>query len=134
MLERVLATLRAAAVTEEGRELLARGRLTEELSTTGFDLAATLIPERGAAPRTSHPRPEGKREQVASARAALSEARQRQGESERRLREADRRAIQARRALDAAEVELDEARAEAAEATSAVKAAEGALERAKRSR
>jgi len=37
-LERVSRTLRAAAVTEEGRELIARGRLVRELEPPGFDV------------------------------------------------------------------------------------------------
>ncbi len=39
-LERVSRTLRAAAVTEEGRELLARGRLERELDPPGFEIVA----------------------------------------------------------------------------------------------
>jgi hypothetical protein len=37
-LERVSRTLRAAAVTEEGRELIARGRLERELDPPGFEV------------------------------------------------------------------------------------------------
>jgi len=37
-LERVSRTLRAAAVTEEGRELIARGRLERELDLPGFEI------------------------------------------------------------------------------------------------
>ncbi len=37
-LERVSRTLRAAAVTEEGRELIARGRLVRELEPPGFEV------------------------------------------------------------------------------------------------
>jgi len=37
-LERVSRTLRAAAVTEEGRELIARGRLERELDPPGFEI------------------------------------------------------------------------------------------------
>ena len=39
-LERVSRTLRAAAVTEEGRELIARGRLERELDPPGFEIVA----------------------------------------------------------------------------------------------
>jgi len=46
MLDRVASTLRGAAVTEEGRELLAHGRLTEEQTTTGFDIAGRADAER----------------------------------------------------------------------------------------
>src|SRR6476659_8437128 len=43
-LARVAETLRAAATVAEGRELLARGCLVEELSDTGWDLVAALTP------------------------------------------------------------------------------------------
>jgi len=39
-LERVSRTLRAAAVTDEGRELIARGRLERELEPPGFEIVA----------------------------------------------------------------------------------------------
>jgi len=117
MIERVLATLRAAAVTEEGRELLARGRLTEELQTTGFEVAASLVPKRKATP--------AKRPKLDAARADLEQARKREREATRRLQAAKRRA-------EEAEAELEKARREAEEASSAVSAAEEALERARR--
>jgi len=117
MVERVLATLRAAAVTEEGRELLARGRLTEELQTTGFEVAASLVPKRKATP--------AKRPKLDAARADLEQARKREREATRRLQAAKRRA-------EEAEAELEKARREAEEASSAVSAAEEALERARR--
>ena len=43
-LTHVAETLRAAATGAEGRELLARGRLTEELSETGWEIVAGLTP------------------------------------------------------------------------------------------
>jgi hypothetical protein len=117
MVERVLATLRAAAVTEEGRELLARGHLTEELETTGFELAASLVPKRKAAP--------AKRPDLAAARAELEQATKREREATRRLHTAERRA-------EEAQAKVTEARREAEEASKAVAAAEAALERARR--
>lgn len=117
MVERVLATLRAAAVTEEGRELLARGRLTGELETTGFELAASLVPKRKATP--------AKRPELRAARAEIERARKREREATRRLQAAERRA-------EEAEAELGKARREAEEASNAVAAAEAALERARR--
>jgi hypothetical protein len=129
MLDRVVSTLRAAAVTEEGRELLARGRLTEELSTTGFDLAAGLTPK--APPARKQQRKQG---DVGAARAALDEAKARQREADRRSRDAQKEVDAARRALESAEAALEEARAEAAGAESATEAAAAELERAKKSR
>lgn len=131
MVDRALATLRAAAVTEEGRELLARGRLTEELATTGFELAASLVP---AAPpgKKRAPRKASKQGAVRSARAELKAAKEVEREVSRRLREAERRAAQARKELDAAEADAEEARSEAEQAGKAVSAAESALKRAQR--
>jgi hypothetical protein len=126
MLDRVAATLRAAAVTEEGRELLARGRLTEELTTTGFALAAGLTP-KVAAPRK---RTGG---DVAAARAALDEARAREREAVKAVRAREKEVQAARRALESAEQALEAARAEADEAERAAEAAAAELERAKKS-
>lgn len=117
LVERVLTTLRAAAVSEEGRELLARGRLTDELETTGFELAATLVPKRKAT--------RAKRPELEAARAELERARKREREATRRLQAAERRA-------EEAEAELGKARRDAEEASNAVAAAEAALERTRR--
>jgi hypothetical protein len=127
MFDRVVATLRAAAVTEEGRELLARGRLTEELTTTGFELAAGLTP-KSPSPRVRRPKGD-----VAAARSALDEAKARQRDAERRVRDAESDVADARRALESAEAAVEKARAEAAEAASGVEDAAAELERAKRS-
>lgn len=128
MLDRVAATLRAAAVTEEGRELLARGRLTEELSTTGFELAAGLTPK---APAT---RKRKRVDAAAATRAALDEARERERDAHARVRAAEKEAASARRALEGAEHELKAARSDAEQAESAAEAAAAELERAKKSR
>ena len=133
--ERVAATLRAAAVTEVGRELLARGRLTEELELSGFELAAALAPKGGTEPPAARRRPKGARDgDVASARKAVTDAKAREREAARRLREAERQAADARRALEAAETALDEAQAEAKDAAKEVEAAAAALERVQRRR
>jgi hypothetical protein len=126
MVDRVASTLRAASVTEEGRQLLARGRLTEELTTTGFDLAAGLTP-KAPAPRKR------KGADAAAARKALDEAREREREALKAVRAKEKEVESARRALESAEKELDEAQAEADEAESAADAAAAALERAKKS-
>ncbi len=134
-LDRVGATLRAAAVTEEGRELLARGRLGEELEISGFDLAAALAPKGGAAPpKAGRPTTEKGADDVAAARKALTDAKARRKEAARRLREAERKAAEARRALEAAEAAVSEAKAEAEDVEKSTDAAEAALKRAQRRR
>jgi len=121
MIDRALATLRAASVTEEGRELLARGRLTEELATTGFDLAASLVPP-GRKTRRSK---KSAAQDAGRARERLREAKEREREASGRLREAERRAAGLRTELDAAEREVERLRAEVAAATKAVERARG---------
>jgi hypothetical protein len=130
--DRVTATLRAAAVTEEGRELLARGRLTEELELSGFELAAALAPKGGPGLQRAGRPTEKRGDDVASAREAVTKAKERQRETARRLREGERQAAEARRALEAAEAALAEAQAEAQDAADAVEAADAALKRARR--
>lgn len=131
MIERALATLRAAAVTEEGRELLARGRLTEELTTTGFDLAATLVPPRTSS-ATRAPRGASKGQAASLARAELQDAKESERDAFRRLRQAELRAAELRKKLETAEAEVEQARAEAEGASEAVSSAESALKRAQR--
>lgn len=120
MVDRALATLRAASVTEEGRELLARGRLTEELAATGFELAASLVPPP---PKTGRKRPAPK--DAAKARERLREAKEREREASGRLRQAERRAAALRTELDAAKREVERLRGEADEARQAVERERG---------
>src|SRR5204862_4296406 len=75
-LDKVMATLQAAAVSDEGRELLALGRLTGDLEATGFDLLAPMakaVPKRKrkAAPP---PKPKPDRKRLERARAKVREA------------------------------------------------------------
>ena len=99
-LDRVLATLRAASLTEEGRELLKRGRLTEELEPPGFEaLAGVQVPQRAKVPPKSSKRP------TAEARARVRELRGQLRELESRARSADRQVAQAKKELKAAEAE-----------------------------
>jgi hypothetical protein len=103
-LTKVNESLRAAAVSEEGRELLARGRFSEPVQASGFEAYAGLeLPTR---PRRRAPqRPAAKRESAERRRAeaALEKLRKRQhaaqeqadalasevAAAERRLRELD---------------------------------------------
>jgi hypothetical protein len=108
-LERVSRTLRAAGVTVEGRELLARGRFTGDLALQGFDAVAELgvEPTTSKGKRTTRTPP--KRDRVAEARAELAAARERVQEPRRRLRELEREADRARRELEQAERAVDAA-------------------------
>ena len=110
-LERVARTLRAAGVTDEGRELLARGRFTTDLALQGFDAVAELgvEPAPSKTKRAAPAKP--KRDVVAEARAALSAAREEAQEPRRRVRELEKELERARRELERAERDLEAAEA-----------------------
>lgn len=95
--EQVAETLRAASVTDDGRELLARGRFEKPLQeSSGFDALAGLAPARPA--KRSRPAPrEDKRVKL---RAELREAEQ---EAKRLRKDADRADARAREARTLAE-------------------------------
>jgi hypothetical protein len=123
VLDRIGTTLRAAAVTDEGRALLDAGRLTSELEPAGFDaFAPTDVP---AASRRRAPAGRGasgerrrreeerlrRKERQEKARDAEHAAREAEREAERAERaaaEARRVAERARAQADAAAAELDE--------------------------
>jgi hypothetical protein len=126
-IDRATQTLRAAALTDDGRKLLKRGRLTEELQPPGFEALTGL---------TFAPRPHAQADPTDSQRSTLKEAR----ESLRHLRtkEGELRAAAraAARAADRADAEAqqkrehaDAAQSEADQASARVEAAEAELER-----
>jgi hypothetical protein len=139
-IERTTETLRAASLSEEGRELLKRGRLTEELEPPGFDAFAALA--GGATPRPSRRAQKKPRKEDAEAeRRALDDARERvrqlKGE-ERELakaaREAEREAAKAETEAVALRKRADEAHAEAEAATTRRAGAEDELQQLTRDR
>jgi hypothetical protein len=98
-LERVLATLRAGSLTEDGRALLKGGRLTEELEPPGFEALAGLeLPAGPAAPAAPKP---------------ATEARRRVRDLQRELRTLDTQAAAAERRAAQLRKELKDAEAEA---------------------
>jgi hypothetical protein len=112
-LERVAETLRAAAVADdETRDLLKRGRLTEELELSGF----TALAGMPVGDRTRRERPKGAprddaRERVKEARAAAREA-------DKEAKRLEREAAKAREAADTAAAELAQAEDDLATASS----------------
>jgi len=126
-IDRATQTLRAAALTEEGRKLLKRGRLTDELQPPGFEALTGL---------TFAPRPHAQADTADSQHGSVKEAReflQDLREEERKLRAAARAAA---READRAEAEAqqkrehaDAAQAEANQVSGRVEAAETELER-----
>jgi hypothetical protein len=106
--------LRAAAITEEGRELLARGRFTEPPKSSGFDAYAGIdVPRSGP---KSKPRTPAKKSNAAARREAAAA-----------LRELEQRLHAAQRAADKAEKQARAARAEADALAEEVAAAERRL-------
>ena len=126
VLESVSSMLRSAAVDEQGRKLLAEGRVTQELEPGGFELFSALLesarpaPKRGGAKRSTPDRAADRRrrqaaQQKADEAAAEADAierdlvreEQRVTDAERSLREAERNAkalrVKSKRARERAE-------------------------------
>jgi hypothetical protein len=136
-LNRVMQTLQAAAVSAEGRELLARGRFTGDLEATGFELLGPLA--EGRTKRPVRPKKDavergrkGRREQLDAAREDLRVARAAARAAQKDLREAEREADKARRELDRAEERVEQSQAASAEAETAVERAEKLLREAEK--
>jgi len=101
-LRKLESTLRAAAVDPDARELLERGRLTKELSHSGFGLAGMPTPPKRRAPaKAAKPDPaaERKKRDLVKARAALKDA-------QKRAQAAEREAEKARKEVEKAEEHL----------------------------
>jgi hypothetical protein len=108
-LQQVGDMLRAAAVSEEGREQLARGQFVAPLETQGFGVLDAL------APKTPVPRKEKKADTAAAKRAARKAAQDALRAARARLRELEQKAIDAEKSAEAARAEADAA-AQAVEA------------------
>ena len=97
--DRAIQTLRAASLTDEGRDLLKRGRLTEELEPPGFEaLAGMPAPKR---PKAAKPRPRPRKNP--QLKKAQERVRKLKAEAER----AEREATAAAERLAKAETELE---------------------------
>jgi hypothetical protein len=93
-------SLRAAAITEEGREVLARGRFVEPLRATGFDAFAGIdVPKPKSPARTK-----AKAESTADERREAADALR---ELEHRLHAAERQAEKAEKLARAARTDAD---------------------------
>lgn len=108
-------TMRAASLTAEGRDLLKRGRLTEELQPPGFEALAGF-------PAPARRRPKAKAAPSKRKQAEREQAR----ELVKRLRAEERELA---KAAQTARQAADKAEAAAAKATSEREAAESSLER-----
>jgi hypothetical protein len=122
VLDRIGTTLRAAAVTDEGRALLETGRLTSELAPAGFD--AFTSTETRAVPRRKAARgrdePDERRRLERERRQRQAELRETARAAERAAREAEREAERAEKAAADARRVAERARAEADAAAAAL--------------
>ena len=119
-LTRVAETLRSAATEAKGRELLARGQLTAELSDTGWETVAAFAPtdSRKRGTRTETKRTETKQQRVQgllkSAREAVRQEQAARSAATTRVHGAKREMERLRDRLEAAEAAVKEAEAELA--------------------
>jgi len=144
--DRVLATLRAGSLTEDGRALLKRGRLTEELEPPGFEALAGLEipagpPQPRPAKRTERPRerpakavapPAAKPEEPTRRRELANEARRRVRDRQRELSALEKRAAVAERRAAQLREQLKDAEAAASQLDGERRRIEGELEAAER--
>jgi hypothetical protein len=90
-LDRVLSTLHAAALTEEGRALLKQGRMSEELEPPGFEaLAGAAVPATRRRATKARPAPTAQKPSPAPPPKASRPPKQ-QDDAQRRREEAQRR-------------------------------------------
>ncbi len=112
-------TLRAASLTDEGRVLLKRGRLTEELEPPGFEALTGLVPaqprKRRARPKKEPQRPSKQaRERVQKLRQAEREADAAARAAEREAEKAEKEAAKLRERAAGTRAKADAAAAERA--------------------
>jgi hypothetical protein len=109
VVDQVVRGLRAAAVSDEGREHLARGDFVRPPEgESGFELLSGLVGELPKRP----PPTKQRRDDSRRAKAELQEARRRLREAEAGLRAAEAEVRRAERAAEAATKQVDEAQAE----------------------
>lgn len=118
-LERVASTLRAAALDPQARELLASGRLSEELQSAGFGaFEGMTVPAQPRARRrkTAPARPSAaerrRQERLAKLRERMAKLRQDAVEAEREAKRAQAAADKARTRFERAAAAADKARAD----------------------
>jgi hypothetical protein len=109
VLSQIDETLRTAAISEEGRERLARGRFTAPLVSEGFGALAGLAPETAPPARERKP-------SAAETKRRQREAQQRVRELDAAAREAQERAERLREELEVAERDAEAKREQADEA------------------
>jgi hypothetical protein len=114
VLDRIAATLRAAAVEPEAAPLLAAGRLAGEVGSSGFEAVAELAPPAPKRPQRSKDDGAARRreQQVRKLRAQVERLERRAAEEEEQAGRAEEAAGAARARAEAAKIEAAAARAE----------------------
>jgi hypothetical protein len=128
--DRALETLRAASLTQEGRELLKGGVFTEELDPPGFEaLTGVLqVAPSSKGPAEAAPAKVDRRAALKEARARVNELRAEERELVASAREAVREATRSEKHAADARRKADEAQADAEDAADRRAAAEAELE------
>jgi hypothetical protein len=116
--DRALETLRAASLTEDGRELLKSGVFTEELEPPGFEALAGVVTGKRA--KKASPPKEDRRQALKDARARVKELRAEEREADAAVRAAEREAERAEKEVEAARRRAEEAAERRAEAEAEV--------------
>jgi hypothetical protein len=127
-LDRILATLRAGSLTEDGRALLKSGRLTEELEPPGFEALAGLDIAATPARPAAAPDSTSKRKLAGEARSRVRDLRRELRTLETQAAVAVRRAEQLREQLEDAEADASRLDGERRRAEEELAAAERDLE------
>jgi hypothetical protein len=135
--EQIGESLRAAAVSDDGRELLGKGRFTKPLTNGGgFDALAAIAPLRGDRRSRPTPQRENTRAALRETKAGLRAAEQRRRKAHRKVGAADARIKQleselerARERAQAARAALKDVEADVASAERAIRPLERRLER-----
>jgi hypothetical protein len=111
VVQKVGAALRAAAVTEEGRERLALGRFDDLPSASGFEAYEGIeLPQRAPSAKKPSARKQSRIDERREAAAALREAEKRLHELEREVERVEKAARAARADVDAARRRVDDLR------------------------
>lgn len=123
-LTRIAETLRTAATAPTGRELLARGRLTEELSETGWEIVAAFSPAPRARPKRGAKAVESAEATQTSLRAEIRAQKKRLQDLKRAHVAAEKRQRDARRQERIAAEQLENLHAASSRADAEVDAIE----------
>jgi hypothetical protein len=127
VLAQIAESLRAAAISPTGRELLARGRFTQPSRSEGFDIVSELAGTSPSGERRPSSNQAGKQAELRDARAAVKRAKESLKAAERDEREARRHADRLGREADAAGLAAAKATARVEQAAENVRAAEARL-------